>query len=70
MFRIQPRRHVLSGYALGVGAALILGLAMASIRLVNAALEPTIEKTEKLIAPIDGLEAVNDMRSLRPLFTV
>ena len=28
------------------------------------------EKTEKLIAAINGLEAVNDMRSLRPLFTV
>jgi ABC-type nitrate/sulfonate/bicarbonate transport system permease component len=40
--------RMLSGYALGVAAALVIGMLMASVRLVHAALEPTVE----LLRPI------------------
>ena len=40
--------RMLSGYALGVTAALIVGMLMASVRVVNAALEPMVE----LLRPI------------------
>lgn len=40
--------RMLWGYALGVGTALVVGLLMASVRLVHAALEPTVE----LLRPI------------------
>lgn len=40
--------RMLWGYALGVGTALVVGLLMASVRVVHAALEPTVE----LLRPI------------------
>jgi ABC-type nitrate/sulfonate/bicarbonate transport system permease component len=43
--------RMLSGYVLGTGAALVLGLAMARMRLVHAALEPTIELLRPIPVP-------------------
>ncbi len=40
--------RMLSGYALGVAAALVIGMLMASMRMFHAALEPTVE----LLRPI------------------
>ena len=40
--------RMLSGYAIGVAAALVVGLLMASLRVVHAALEPMVE----LLRPI------------------
>ena len=43
--------RMLAGYVLGTGAALIVGLAMASMRLVHAALEPTMEFLRPIPVP-------------------
>jgi len=40
--------RMLTGYAIGTAAAVVLGLAMASVRVVHAALEPAVE----LLRPI------------------
>jgi ABC-type nitrate/sulfonate/bicarbonate transport system permease component len=43
--------RMLTGYSLGVGAALVLGLLMASVRVVHAALEPMVELLRPIPAP-------------------
>ncbi len=43
--------RMLSGYALGVVAALVVGLLMASVRVVHAALEPMVELLRPIPAP-------------------
>jgi len=43
--------RMLSGYALGVAAALVVGLLMASVRTVHAALEPMVELLRPIPAP-------------------
>ncbi len=43
--------RMLSGYALGVGAALVIGLLMASVRVVHAALEPMVELLRPIPVP-------------------
>ncbi|MBS0338189.1 MAG: ABC transporter permease [Proteobacteria bacterium] len=43
--------RMLSGYALGVCAALVVGLLMASVRVVHAALEPTVELLRPIPVP-------------------
>jgi ABC-type nitrate/sulfonate/bicarbonate transport system permease component len=43
--------RMLTGYSLGVGAALVIGLLMASVRVVHAALEPMVELLRPIPAP-------------------
>ena len=43
--------RMLSGYALGTAAALVVGLSMASFRLVHAALEPAMELMRPIPVP-------------------
>lgn len=43
--------RMLAGYAIGVGAGLVIGLLMASVRAVHAALEPLVELMRPIPVP-------------------